>query len=134
MADNAWSASSCKPSVWWYGVPGQGCWYWTSRFGQYWVGGGVYQKYAVEFWECGRLGEPVKEYQWLSEFGANGQWFLGGAIYFKNGSWQVAPGNYGQTAGRLAHVEAPSSAESPPEDEVPVTPSPAPKPPKKART
>lgn len=135
MGDNFWSESTCKGGVWWYGIPGQGCWYWTERYGQHFVGGGVYQKYAQAGWECGALGEPVKGYQWLSEFAADGQWFLGGAIYFKNGAWRIVFGDYGQTAGRLAEVkvEAPTSAEHPPEGEAPVEPKPRPKMTKKAR-
>lgn len=81
-------------------MPGEGCHYWTARYGQYWVGGGVYQKYREWNWECGNLGPPVKPYDWLSEFGAYGQWFEGGAIYYSNGAWRVALGDYGQTAGR----------------------------------
>ncbi len=131
MADGSWSGSSCRSDVLWYGVPGQGCHYWTARFGQYWVGGGIYQRYAAADlrWECGRLGPPVKAYQWLSEFGAYGMWFEGGAIYYKNGAWQVAFGNYGQTAGRLTEspfVEAPADAEVPPDADAGPTAPPDP--------
>lgn len=91
----------------------------------------MYQKYAGVGFECGAMGEPVKGYQWLSEFGGDGQWFLGGAIYFKNGAWRVAFGDWGQTAGRLVEVEAPTYTEHPPEDERPGTPK-APRPPKSA--
>lgn len=117
MADNAWSQSGCRSDVWWYGIPGSGCYYWTARFGQYWVGGGVYQKYASLGFECGGLGAPVKEYQWLSEFSAFGMWFQGGAIYFSGGQWRVGWGDYGQTAGRLteANTEPPADAEVPPD-------------------
>lgn len=123
MADNAWSQSTCRADVWWYGVPGSGCWYWTQRFGQYWVSGGVHQTYANNGWECGWLGAPVKSYQWLSEFSAYGQWFEGGAIYYANGSWRVFQGDMGQTAGRDADVstaEAPADAETPPKSDLPV--------------
>ncbi len=109
-------------------MPGQGTHYWTQRFGQYWVGGGLYQTYAAERFECGRLGPPVKAYQWLSEFGAFGMWFQGGAIYFLGGRWRVAPGDFGQTAGRLADdiAQAPADAEMPPDppDDVPDRPLP----------
>lgn len=117
MADNAWSTSTCRGDVMWWGVPGQGTYYWTARFGTYWVGGGVYQRYAAAGFECGALGPPVKPYQWLSEFGAYGQWFSGGAIYYSAGAWRVALGNYGQTAGRLAQMDEPSPewAETPPD-------------------
>lgn len=87
----------------------------------------MYQRYAQPDmrWECGRLGPPVKVYQWLSEFAAWGQWFEGGAIFWRNG-WEVALGNYGQTAGRLTEsplVVAPADAEVPP-DMPPAPPSP----------
>lgn len=124
MGDYAWTWSGCRPDAQWYGIPGSGSYLNTARFGTYWVGGGIYQKYAQNGYECGALGVPVKEYQWLSEFGAWGQWFEFGAIYY-SGAWRVAYGNWGQTAGRL--VEAPEpvipdDAERPPEDEVPVPP------------
>ena len=117
MADNQWSQSGCRGDVWWYGVPGQGSYLWTARFGTYWVGGGVYQKFASVGYECGGLGAPVKDYQWLSEFGAYGQWFQGGAVYYSGGQWRIAWGDYGQTAGRLAgeNTEAPADAEVPPD-------------------
>jgi hypothetical protein len=117
VADNAWSQSTCRGDVYWYGVPGAGSYLWTQRFGTYWVGGGVYAKFAAVGYECGGLGAPVKEYQWLSEFSAYGQWFQGGAIYYQGG-WKVAWGDYGQTAGRLAGEvwpEAPDDAEVPPD-------------------
>ena len=116
MADYAWSQSECRGDVWWYGVPGEGCHYWTERFGQYWVGGGVYQIYVSERWECGALGPPVKPYQWLSEFGAYGQWFEGGAIFYSGSQWGVALGDYGQTANRLvADTGPPDGASTPPD-------------------
>lgn len=122
MADNEWSQSTCRGDVWWYGVPGSGTHYWTARFGQYFVGGGVYQKYAGAGWECGGLGPPVKAYQWLSEFAAYGQWFEGGAIYYSAGAWRIAFGQYGQTTNRLVPEPGPpAGAEMPPDppDEVP---------------
>ncbi len=132
MADNAWSQSTCRSDVFWYGVPGAGSYLWTARFGQYWVGGGLYQKYAALGYECGGLVAPVKEYQWLSEFSAYGMWFQGGAIYYSGGAWRVAWGDYGQTAGRLAEddaevVAAPADAEVPPG--APVAPADPPPPP-----
>lgn len=80
----------------------------------------MYQRYASygpPSWECGALGPPVKVYQWLSEFGAYGQWFEGGAIYYSGGRWRIALGQYGQIAGRMA-----SDPESPREAEVPPDP------------
>ncbi len=131
MGDRSWTWSTCNPQVQWYGIPGQGTYYWTARFGTYWVGGGVYQRYASANWECGSLGAPVKEYQWLSEFGAYGQWFEFGAIYYSGGAWRVAYGDYGQTAGRLAEEPepvTPDDAEVPPDAPVaPDDPPPAPK-------
>lgn len=129
MADNAWSQSGCDGSVWWYGVPGAGCYYWTERYGQYWVGGGIYQKYASAGYECGALGPPVKEYQWLSEFAAYGQWFLGGAIYYSNGAWRMVLGQYGQTTGRMDadQWDTPPNTEEPPD--APVEPENRPDPP-----
>lgn len=115
MADNAWSQSTCNGDVWWWGVPGQGTHYWTARFGQYWVGGGVYQVYASVGWECGGLGPPVKPYEWLSEFNSYGQWFAGGAIYYSGGQWRIAWGDFGQTANRLVRTTAPTSADAPPD-------------------
>jgi hypothetical protein len=137
MGDNAWTTSTCRSDVMWYGVPGQGTYYWTARYGQYWVGGGLYQRYSAPDirWECGPLGAPVKEYQWLSEFSAYGMWFQFGAIYYKNGAWQVAFGNYGQTAGRLIEEHEsviPADAEVPPD--AATEPPPAPKPPSKKRS
>ena len=125
MADGAWSQSGCRGDVWWYGFPGQGCYYWTQRFGTYWVGSPL-ATYAAWQWECGQLGAPVKEFQFLSEFQAAGQWFEGGAIYFKNGAWRVAIGNFGQTAGRLTAdtVEWPDDVEMPPTAEPPPEPDP----------
>lgn len=127
MADGAWSTSGCRPDVMWYGFPGQGCYYWTQRFGIRWVGSD-WATYAAWAFECGVLGPPVKDFEFLSEFGAAGQWFQNGAIYFKNGAWKVATGDYGQTAGRLAADvgEWPKDAEMPPTFE---TPPPAPAPP-----
>lgn len=53
MGERFWSTSNCRPDVWWYGISGQGCWYWTARFGQYWVSGGVHQKYSQVAYEWG---------------------------------------------------------------------------------
>ncbi len=98
----------------WYGFPGQGCYYWTARFGVQWVGS-TWATFKAWGFECGALGPPVKDFEFLSEFGAAGQWFQFGAIYFKNGAWRVTIGDYGQTAGRLADVgEWPEDAEMPP--------------------
>ncbi len=131
MADGSWSQSGCQPSrpdVWWFGFPGQGCYYWTFRFGQHWVGSNL-ALYAAWNHECGQLGPPVKDFEFLTEFGAAGQWFEHGAMYFKFGTWHVVIADYGQTAGRLADVgEWPTDAELPPgsDDEAPPPP-PAPK-------
>lgn len=131
MGNGFWSWSSCRPDCQWYGVPGSGCWYWTQRFGQYWVSGGVHVKYGQVAYECGMLGVPVKSYGWISEFSNNGQWFEGGCIVwqFQNGSWQwvVKVGNWGQTGGRTVDepARAGMSEDGPPADEVAV---PAPEP------
>lgn len=104
MADGAWSASGCRPDVWWWGIPGQGTWYWTARYGQYWVGGIVYQIFAAHGYECGGLGAPVKPYGFISEFGGGeGVWFEGGVIVYRYDirAWRTYGGNFGQTAGRL---------------------------------
>jgi hypothetical protein len=130
VADYGWSWSTCRPYIQWYGVPGSGSYQNTARFGTYWIGGGIYQKFAQVGYECGQLKAPVKEYQWLSEFAAYGMWFEGGAIYYKNGAWQVTYGDYGQTAGRLAEEPEPvipDDAEVPPD--APVTPDDPPPPP-----
>jgi hypothetical protein len=119
VADGAWSASRCRPDVLWWGVPGAGTWYWTARFGQYWVGGVVYQLYAQNGYECGGLGAPVKPYGFISEFGGGGEgvWFEGGAIVYRYDTrrWHVYGGLYGQTAGRLAdeRVDVPEPSEMP---------------------
>ena len=115
MADNSWSQSGCRSDVWWYGVPGQGSYLHTARFGTYWVGAGIYQRYAALGYECGWLGAPVKAYQWLSEFSAYGQWFEGGAIAYVSGGWRAYPGDWGQTAGRLAEPVPPADAAKPPD-------------------
>lgn len=116
MGDNTWTWSTCNPLVQWYGIPGSGTWYWTARFGQHWVGGGVYQTYASRQWECGQLGPPVKDYGFISEFGGGfGQWFEGGCIIFRLGAWTVYIGNYGQTAGRLMEEARPEFVETPPD-------------------
>lgn len=127
--DYHWSQSGCsppRPDVEWYGIPGSGSYLRTDRFGTYWVGGGVYQRFASEGYECGRLGPPVKEYQWLSEFSAWGQWFEFGAIYYRNGFWHVAIGNYGQTTGRIfgEGQPVPEGTEVPPD--APGEPPPLP--------
>ncbi len=120
MADNAWSQSVCRADTQWYGVPGQGTYYYTPRFGVHWVGGGVYQTYKSWGFECRDLGPPVKDYEWISEFGGYGQWFIGGVIVYTGGAWRVYIGDWGQTANRLGDAEPPAGAESPPVDEIPV--------------
>jgi hypothetical protein len=119
MADYAWSQSVCRPDVLWYGIPGQGTWYYTERFGQHWVGGGIYQRYAQAGWECGNLGPPVKDYQYLSEFGAYGMWFQFGAIWFNGQYWSITIGDYGQNANRLSpDIDGPEHVERPPEHDA----------------
>lgn len=121
MADNAWSVSTCNPTVQWYGVPGAGTHYYTARYGQYWVGGGVYQKYRTIGAECGNYYVPVKPYGWVSEFNAYGQWFVGGAIVYIGGQWVTRDGDYGQTAGRLTEgLDIPDEGLMPPEGERPA--------------
>jgi hypothetical protein len=127
VADGAWSTSGCRADVKWYGYPGQGAYYWTARFGTIWVGA-THATYAATGYECGGLGAPVKPYQWLTEFAAYGQWFEGGAIFYRSGRWQVAYGNFGQTAGRLAG--APEESEAPADAERPYETNEAPWPPK----
>ncbi len=127
MADNAWSLSGCgRSDVWYYGIPGSGCWYWTARYGTYWVGSDL-GPYGAQGWECGALGAPVKAYEYLTEFGAAGQWFEHGALYYKNGAWHEALGDYGQTAGRITADPGdwPADAELPPghADKVPTEPN-----------
>jgi hypothetical protein len=106
MADNAWSQSTCRGTVWWYGVPGQGCWFWTAKWGYVWVSGAVYQKYAQVGYECLSMGAPVKPEGWMTEFdnpllvgwGTNGQWFQGGAIHSSGPLYVASYGNWGQCA------------------------------------
>lgn len=125
MADGAWSVSGCgRNDVYWYGVPGQGCYYWTARFGQYFVGGVVFQSFRNQGYECGQLGAPVKPYQFLSEFGQNGQWFEHGAIL---GNGAIKPGDYGQTTGRLMDADIDPVADGHSEPANPPAP-PAPRP------
>ena len=96
----------CRNDVEWKGYAGLGSYY-RSRFGEYWVGGGIFQKYA----EGGRyecyghpfLGAPVKAYGWIQEMnygrGCYGMWFENGAIGYHDGAWRVMYGRYGQTGG-----------------------------------
>ena len=143
MGDRSWSWSTCNPLCMWYGVPGEGTRYWTSRFGEYWVGGFVYQWYSWHNYECtnGTLGVPVKAYGPISEFGGGvGQWFERGCIIYKYATQGVGVyvGAYGQTAGRLVDTPIDESQFTeleggPPGDwsvleEMPEAP-PAPKPP-----
>lgn len=87
MADYAWSESECRPGFWWYGVPGSGTHAWTAEYGQFWVGGIIYNRWAQNGYECGWLGVPTSHYQW-TYYGQYGQWFEGGCI-LANG-WIVA--------------------------------------------
>lgn len=80
--------------------------YLRSRFGEHWVGGGVYQKFASVGYECyvnPFLGAPVKPYGWIQEMnygrGCYGQWFENGAIGYHDGAWRIMYGRYGQTGG-----------------------------------
>lgn len=68
MGDGYWSQSGCnvngntRPDVWWYGVPGQGSWYWrpgNANPGPYFVGGPIYANFAVGGYECGGAGAPT---------------------------------------------------------------------------
>ena len=124
MGERFWSTSNCRPDVWWYGISGQGCWYWTARFGQYWVSGGVHQKYSQVAYECGMLGVPVKSYGWISEFGNNGQWFEGGCIVWSGTQWVIKVGDWGQTAGRLAGDEPAREVEGILDEPVPEVEAP----------
>lgn len=108
MGDNFWSQSGCRPDVWIFGVPGQGAYAWTARFGTHWVTGGVYQAWKSQGFECGIAGPPVKEAGWVAEMnygqGCVGQWFENAAIGYHDGAWRIMYGQYGQTAGRLARL------------------------------
>lgn len=98
MADRAWSWSTCRAGVQWYGVPGQGCWY-NYNGKTIWVGGAVHQWYSWQGYECGNLGPPVKPYGPISEFGGGeGVWFQGGCIIYKytTANWGTYYGNFGQ--------------------------------------
>lgn len=109
-----------------YGVPGSGAYSWTARFGTVWVGS-TWGPYHQQGHECGGLGAPVKPYGYLSEFDAAGQWFVGGAIYWKYGYWHIVLGDWGQTAGRFAEdPDTPASrgAEEPPGANQEVPPEP----------
>lgn len=132
VADYAWSRGTCQPQpdeeFWWYGLPGQGTWVWTARFGQYWVGGTIYQLWQAQGYECGGMGTAVKSassdfyLQWPG--GSDGQWFKGGAIVRINGTWQYRWGDYGQYAGRLVAEEPEPATEDglmPPGDPPEIT-------------
>lgn len=104
MGEGFWS-NGCRSDVEYKGFSGIGSYY-RSRFGEWWVGGGVYQKYASVGYECyvePFLGAPVKAYGWIAEMnygrGCWGQWFENGAIGYHDGAWRVMYGRYGQTGG-----------------------------------
>lgn len=121
----------CRNDVEWKGYSGVGSYY-RSRFGEYWVGGGVYQRYAATGrYECyGHpfLGAPVKAYGWIAEMnygrGCWGQWFENGAIGYHDGAWRIMYGNYGQRGGMsLASPQAQVRRSKPrPDAEVPPDP------------
>lgn len=123
MGEGFWSYG-CRNDVEYKGYSGLGSYY-RSRYGTYWVGGGVYQKFASVGYECyvyPFLGAPVKDYGWVQEMnygrGCYGQWFENGAIGYHDGQWRIMYGNYGQTAGRLADEPEPvipDDAEVPPD-------------------
>lgn len=126
MGDGFWS-TGCRSDVEYYGYPGLGAYY-RSRFGQHWVGGGVYSKFASVGYECyvnPFLGAPVKDYGWIAEMnygkGCAGQWFENGAIGYHDGAWRVMYGNYGQTAGRLV-PDPPPPADAPIPPDAPGDP------------
>ncbi len=107
MAQGSWS-TGCRADVEYFGYPGLGAYY-RSRFGQHWVGGGVYQKFASVGFECyvnPFLGAPVKPFGWIAEMnygkGCQGQWFENGAIGYHDGAWRVMFGRYGQSALKVA--------------------------------
>lgn len=105
MAWGSWSVSGCgRPDVWNFDTSDQ-MWYWTQRFGTHAIsrsGGALsaFAAYQAQGYECGRLGPPVKDYGWLSEFWAWGYWCEFGALIWRNSRWEIVPGDYGQTAGR----------------------------------
>ena len=130
MGEGFWSYG-CRNDVEWKGYQGAGSYY-RSRFGTYWVGGGVYGKFA----EGGRyecyghpfLGAPVKAYGWIAEMnygrGCYGQWFENGAIGYHDNAWWVMYGDYGQRGGMtLAAVKHKVKRSKPrPNAEVPPDP------------
>ena len=107
MGNGFWS-NGCRSDVEYYGYPGLGAYY-RSRFGTWWVGGGVFQKFASVGYECHVnpfLGAPVKAYGWIAEAnygrGAYGQWFENGAVVYHDGAWRIMYGRYGQTGGLMS--------------------------------
>lgn len=103
QADGYWSASTCRAGCSWLGYPGQGAYY-SSSHGTHWVGA-AHAAYASLGYECGRLDVPVKDYGWVGEFSAFGQWFLGGVLFYRSGYWWVSYGNFGQAG--IAHHAVP---------------------------
>ena len=129
MGDGFWS-NGCRSDVEYYGYPGLGSYY-RSRFGQHWVGGGIFQKYASVGYECRVqpfLGAPVKGYGWIQEMnygrGCYGQWFENGAIGYHDGAWRIMYGDYGQRGGMtLASLKHKVRRSKPqPNAEVPPNP------------
>lgn len=90
MGDHYWSQSGChgpvyqdRPDVWWYGIPGQGSWYYrpgaSYGAGPWFVSGPVYQNFAAGGYECGGAGAPT-DYEHLCSSGQISSWqrFEGG--------------------------------------------------------
>lgn len=135
MGEGFWS-NGCRSDVEYKGFSGLGSYY-RSRFGEWWVGGGVYQKYASVGYECyvnPFLGAPVKPYGWIAEMnygrGCYGQWFENGAIGYHDGAWRIMYGNYGQRGGlslagirqKLRRAKPRPDAEIPPDPPVEPVP------------
>lgn len=104
MGEGFWSFG-CRNDVEFKSYKGLGS-YLRSRFGEWWVGGGVYQKFAAIGYECRVqpfIGAPVKAYGWIAEMnygkGCWGQWFENGAIGYHDGAWRVMYGDFGQRGG-----------------------------------
>lgn len=73
MGDREWGPAGCTggwgphPGLWYYGIPGQGCYYWhrggCCEYNDqcFWVGGPIFQAFANGGYECGPAGPPTSE-------------------------------------------------------------------------
>jgi hypothetical protein len=90
----------------WYGVPGQGSYYWWYRIGGWnWVGDAWYQIYQNNNWECGPFGWPTSwayDVHDRSPLYQPGEWlrqdfeFL--SMNFYHGRWYFCSNATGQCA------------------------------------